>query len=597
MENRDSLLIRLVGEASGLELDGQAAVAYVRTEAKASHGETFTDEEVVDALPCSKKRRSTGKRRAGAFSWSALSPRSKKKLVEIGVKCDFDGGAMHTALSALDLQCDPFEASEYLKNTLGDNNKRSLELAKVGYADGGMSVRVTARGPALPTDLVVFVIDVSSSMQTPVMNGERCSRESHVSNVMPDILSLIPDGTQVAQVVFSQDVNTSPVFRLVAGHRQRVVASFFSDRERLRGGCTDIFGGFQAAANLVATSTCRRALIVSLTDGEHNCNTRMEMYGKDPVSLASSINGLFDDVDCSVTRIGMSLSADATTMEDYVDTVLFAESGKELGNSFVSAVNSAMHVCFDDLFLTCSGGSTQPCCFSEFIAQMPYATPDQLHQHKFGASCSGTRVCIRSGNLGILTIEPIPSHAYDLACGRSFPVDLPEDGKSLVLVNGHVVLRDSKGIDHALVFYTDPRDNLHCKFDKAVVCNSPLYFDVHADLTESSFLVNDGKTLHELPPGSVERATVAEEAAYARRKWQGKYMEVIRSRTAVTRVAMAEWMADAPDEKCQKMVQCQLELQELHAAGDASALNAACNYRSLVANESRSQSSHSQQHR
>ena len=60
-------------------------------------------------------------------------------------------------------------------------------------------------------------------------------------------------------------------------------------------------------------------------------------------------------------------------------------------------------------------------------------------------------------------------------------------------------------------------------------------------------------------------------------------MEVIRSRTAVTRLALDEWMADAPDEKCQKMVQCQMELQELHAAGDASALNAACNYRSLAA--------------
>lgn len=597
MGDRDSLLIRLVGEASGLDLDRQAAVAYVRMEATASHGVSFTEEEVVDALPCSEKRDAKGKRRAASFSWSALSPRSKKRLVEIAVECDFDGGAMHTAMSSLDLHCDPFEASEYLKNTLGDKNKRSLDLTKIGYADGGMSVRVTARGPTLPTDLVVFVIDVSSSMQTPVMNGERCSRESHVSNVMPDILSLIPDGTQVAQVVFSQDVNTSPVFRLVPGHRPRVVASFFSDRERLRGGCTDIFGGFQAAANLVASSTYRRALIVSLTDGEHNCNTRMQMYGKDPSCLASSINGLFDDIDCSVTRIGMSLSADATTMEDYVDTVLFAESGKELGNSFVSAVNSAMNVCFDGLTVTCSGGSTQPCCFSEFIAQMPYATPEQLHQHKFGASCSGTRVCIRSGKLGILNIEPIPAHAYDLACGRSFPVDLPEEGNSLVLVNGHVVLRDQKGIDHALVFYTDPRDNLHCLFDKPVVCNAPLYFDVHADLDKASFLVNDGRTMHELPPGSVECASVAEEVAYARRKWQGKYMEVIRSRTAVTRLALDEWMADAPDEKCQKMVQCQMELQELHAAGDASALNAACNYRSLAANEARSQSSHSQQHR
>ena len=163
MEDRNTLLIRLVGEASGLDLDRQAAVAYVRMEATASHGETFTDEEVLDVLPCSEKRRAKGKRRAASFSWSALSPRSKKRLVEIAVECDFDGGAMHTAMSSLDLQCDPFEASEYLKNTLGDKNKRSLELTKVGYADGGMSVRVTARGPPLSTDLVVFVIDVSSS--------------------------------------------------------------------------------------------------------------------------------------------------------------------------------------------------------------------------------------------------------------------------------------------------------------------------------------------------------------------------------------------------------------------------------------------------
>ena len=74
-------------------------------------------------------------------------------------------------------------------------------------------------------------------------------------------------------------------------------------------------------------------------------------------------------------------------------------------------------------------------------------------------------------------------------------------------------------------------------------------------------------------------------------------MEVLRSRSAVTRNVMNAWMADAPDEQCQKMVQCQVKLQELYAAGDASALNAACNYRSLVSNESRSQSSHSQQHR
>ena len=86
-----------------------------------------------------------------------------------------------------------------------------------------------------------------------------------------------------------------------------------------------------------------------------------------------------------------------------------------------------------------------------------------------------------------------------------------------MLVNGHVVLRDQKG--SIRVFYTTLATTCTA-FDKPVVCNAPLYFDVHADL-DKHFLVNDGRTMHELPPGSVVRF-VAEEVAYARRKWQGK---------------------------------------------------------------------------
>ena len=92
-------------------------MAYVRMEATASHGVSFTEEEVVDALPCSKSAMPRQATRCVVFLVGAQST-FKKRLVEIAVECDFDGGAMHTAMSSLDLHCDPFEASEYLKNTL-----------------------------------------------------------------------------------------------------------------------------------------------------------------------------------------------------------------------------------------------------------------------------------------------------------------------------------------------------------------------------------------------------------------------------------------------------------------------------------------------
>ena len=246
---------------------------------------------------------------------------------------------------------------------------------------------------------------------------------------------------------------------------------------------------------------------------------------------------------------------------------------------------------------------------------MPRATASDLYKHYCETSCSTEAVYVRSaGSLsgaitGMLALTPIEEVSSVMAEHLKhwivekldFPIkcQAPQADRfcAFVEVDGAIMIRDTQGIDNAIILGNHRTEGLSCVFDKPVVRNVPLYFDVHGESDELGFMVNDGSNIHDYAPLTFEGASEAEEVAYARRKWQGKYMEVIRSRTAVSRLAMGSWLADAPDDKCKKMVKCQAELQQLHEAGDHLALNAACNYRSLARNEASSQKSYSQQHR
>jgi len=634
MESREDLLSRLVAEVSELSLDRRASVAYVRLEADIGSGVTFTDDDVLDALPVCIKSSCPGKRRADAFDWAGLGPKQKRRLIEAVVACDYDPVMVMDEMSEEPVDFDVKEACAYLKTKLLSVEDPLIDLEKVRYKDGGVSLRVTSTGPIYRTDAVVFVIDVSSSMATPLVPGSKVSRESHVSTVMPDMISMIPEGTTVAQILFSTTAHPPCVMHVGRDTRQAIVTAFFADREKFRGGATDIFSGFMAAANLLRSLHAKRAVVVGLTDGEHNVNTLMREVGWDPDVLENSINALFrtevdsdvftrvnrmtklhEKMPCSVNRIGMSLSADAQTMEKYVDTVLFAETGSEVCRSFTSAMEAALNTCPVNFTISCTGGHTSPFCFTEHIANMRRATVDDLYTHYCGSSCSTEGVYVRSGGTlsgaatGMLALTPIEAVSsimseqlkHWISEKRDFPIkcQAPEAGRycEFVKVDGAIMIRDTQGIDNAIIIANPKAEGLSCVFDKPVVRNVPLYFDVHAHDDTAQFLFNDGTKLYDYQTVVVVPATDNEEIAYARRKWQGKYMEVMRSRTAITRLTMGSWMADAPDEKCKKMVKCQADLQQLHEAGDHTALNAACNYRSLVRNEASSQSSYSQQHR
>ena len=537
------------------------------------------------------------------FAWSKIDDDDvKAKLVATAIATNYNHAAIDFFLRKNIARCQwtGKDVCNVIQQSL--HKRLVLEGEKVRYRDGAMSLCVTAKGHPRKVDIVVLVIDVSTSMDLPLLPDSGIqSRKSHVSRIIPDIVAQIPDGTQVVQVAYSRTAHVSPFFAAEKGRNQPMITTFFNDRERFSGGCTDIFGGFLEAATAITQSKASRAVVLALTDGDHNVPNTLMTQGSHPECLEKSIRALFEDMPCSVTTIGMSLSADSSSMEKYVDTMLFAESGAEVCAGFLSAMHDAFNMVTDNMMLTCSEGHFTPCCFTDKIATLENATLTSIHEFIHGAACSSTLLCIRSSMFGLFRLEEISESMMQAFDTGTYPAevhnDLTGNPCTLIVVGEEVLLRDHRGIDNAVVFYTPPNDDSHFCFDGLVVNSKPYYFDVIADPAVSSFMVSTNDKVFDVPKTAVRPATDEEHNMYVKRKWLTKYKEVLRSKRAIPQDTLEQWLEDSPDAACQKMVQCQIDLHKLSNQGDASALNAACHYRSLGLQEICTQKSYCQQHR
>ena len=542
-------------------------------------------------------------KRSAKFSWSKIDDDDvKAKLVATAIATNYNHAAIETFLGKNIARCQ--WTGKDVCNVIQESVHKTLVLKaeKVEHRDGSMSLCVTPQGKPRTVDIVVLVIDVSTSMDLPLLpvTGIQ-SRKSHVSHIIPDIVAQIPDGTQVVQVAYSRTAHASPFFAAKKGNNQPMITTFFNDRETFSGGCTDIFGGFLEAATAISQTKASRAVVLALTDGDHNVPDTLAAQGSHPQCLEKSICALFEDMPCSVTTIGMSLSADSSSMEKYVDTMLFAESGAEVCAGFLSAMHDAFNMVTDNMMLTCSEGHFTPCCFTDKIATLEHATLTSIQEFICGASGSSTLICIRTSMYGLFRLGEVSESMLEAFDAGTYPAEVHDDLSqvpcTLIVVGEEVFLRDHRGIDNAVVFYTPPNDDSHFCFDGLVVNEKPYYFDVIADAQVSSFVVSTNDKVFDVPKSAVRPATDEEHTMYLKRKWLTKYKEVLRSKRAIPQDTLEQWLKDSPDAACKKMVQCQIDLHNLSDQGDSSALNAACHYRSLGLQEISTQKSYCQQHR